>query len=272
VIADTGSPILLDATWAQGANLLSQEAGWNQVAADWSIFFTRGTVFGFIAGDRLVATAAALPFGDDLGWISMVLVTPEWRRRGLASRLVAACISALRDSGRAALLDAAPAATNIYASLGFVPLCSMTRWEGEGRGDGNSPTSPNGALKEFAAQDRIAFGADRRFLLEDFLSRPGSFLFQRARSFAMLRQGHITSQLGPILGEPTQAAAMVADAIHAASGRMVIDVLDAGNEIIPKLEEMGFRSQRSFTRMALDLKVLPGTPTQVLAAAGPEFG
>ena len=80
-----------------------------------------GTVLGFSIDDRLVATAA-LPYGDTFGWISTVLVTAEWRRHGLATRLVAACTSLLRDAGRAALLDAAPAATAIYAALGFIPL------------------------------------------------------------------------------------------------------------------------------------------------------
>ena len=79
--------------------LLSDEAGWNQNAADWAVFFKYGTVLGFAIADGLVATAAALPYGDAFGWISMVLVTAEWRRRGLATRLTAACTSLLRDAG-----------------------------------------------------------------------------------------------------------------------------------------------------------------------------
>src|SRR5665213_3596851 len=112
--ADTFHPISLGASWIPRALLLSQEAGWNQNAADWAIFFTHGTVFGIAVDDRLVATAAALPYGGNFGWVSMVLVTAEWRRRGLARQLVSGCISVLRDAGFAALLDAAPAATAIY--------------------------------------------------------------------------------------------------------------------------------------------------------------
>src|SRR5665213_2940654 len=110
VTPDTLHPVSLNAVWIERALLLSREAGWNQTAADWAVFFTHGTVLGFTTGDRLVATAAALPYGDDFGWISMVLVTAECRRQGLAHRLVASCTSILRDHGRAALLDAAPAA------------------------------------------------------------------------------------------------------------------------------------------------------------------
>lgn len=173
---DTPVPILLDESWIPAAELLSREAGWNQITADWSVFFSHGKVFGFVAEDRLVATAAALPQGEKLGWVSMVLVTAAWRRKGLASRLVAACISFLRDSGRAAMLDAAPAGVNIYASLGFVPLCSMERWEGNGVGAVESETAAKALPDAIAAWDRTVFGADRRYLLQDFLSRPGSSL------------------------------------------------------------------------------------------------
>jgi GNAT superfamily N-acetyltransferase len=269
VITDTPHPIPLHAAWIDRALLLSQEAGWNQVAADWAVFFKHGTVLGFTMGDRLVATAAVLPYGNDFGWISMVLVTAEWRRQGLAHRLVTACVSILGDNGRAALLDAAPAAMGIYAALGFIPLCGMERWEGKGAAAASPATSANLALH---ALDRSAFGADRRFLLDDFLSRPGSLAFQSPHGFAILRQGSVASHLGPIVAESGEAPVLVAQAIRAASGCVLVDALDAGSGIIPELIAQGFRQHRCFTRMALGLTALPGDPARLLAAAGPEFG
>ena len=266
MLTETLHPMPLDATWIPRALLLSEEAGWNQNEADWAVFFRYGTVLGFSAGDRLVATAAALPYGDDFGWISMVLVTAEWRRRGLASRLVAACTSLLRDAGRGAFLDAAPAAVSIYASLGFIPLGTMERWEGHGGGGIAAATPANLVL------DQFAFGADRRFLLEDFLSRPSTLAFGLPHGFAILRQGSSASQIGPIIAEPSEAEALVTHAIRAASGRVVVDILDAGSVLIPVLTSHGFRRQRCVTRMALGLAKLPGTPAHLLAAAGPEFG
>ena len=264
---DTLNPKPLHANSIPRALLLSQEAGWNQISADWAVFFAHGTVLGFTVGDRLVATAAALPYGNDFGWISMVLVTAEYRHQGLAHRLVAACVSVLRDNGCAALLDAAPAATGIYAALGFIPLGKLQRWEGNGGGGGATATaSANVAL------DQLAFGADRSFLLDDFVSRPGSVAFQSPHGFAILREGAAASQLGPIVVDPAEAPALTDQAIRGASGRVLVDLLDAGSEIIPTLIAHGFRQQRCFTRMALGLTSLPGNPPQLLAAAGPEFG
>ena len=80
--------------------VLSTEAHWNQNEADWRFFLTKGTVFGIRDGDgRLIATAALLPYGAGNAWISMVLVTENWRRRGLATRLVDACLERASSEG-----------------------------------------------------------------------------------------------------------------------------------------------------------------------------
>jgi GNAT superfamily N-acetyltransferase len=263
---DKLSPIALDASWISRALQLSKEAGWNQTADDWAVFFTHGTVLGTAYGDRLVATSAILPYGGKFGWLSMVLVTAEWRRRGLATRLVAACVSALRDNGKAALLDAAPDATEIYAKLGFVPLCRMERWEG--RGSGIATTSDSVDL----TPDQSAFGADRKFLLDDFLARADTIGFRAPHGFALLRRGAIASHVGPVIADPAEASRLLIAATRAASARVYMDVLDAGNGLIPTLNSLGYRPQRRFTRMALGLSRLPGDPSRLLAAAGPEFG
>jgi GNAT superfamily N-acetyltransferase len=196
----------------------------------------------------------------------MVLVTAEWRRRGLATHLVAACASLLRDSGRAALLDAAPNATDIYAQLGFAPLCRMERWEGHGGG-----VATVSEIVDLTF-DQAAFGADRKFLLDDFLARADSGVFGSPHGFALIRRGRVGSHLGPIVAEPQEASTLASAAIHAVSGLVFVDVLDAGSSLIPTLTSLGFRRQRPFTRMALGLSTLPGNPAHLLAAAGPEFG
>src|ERR1035437_3643735 len=73
---------------ARAGPLLSEEAHWNQNEADWRFFLTTGTVYGVREENHLVATAALLPYTSANAWISMVLVTASWRRRGLATRLL----------------------------------------------------------------------------------------------------------------------------------------------------------------------------------------
>src|SRR4051812_1063726 len=110
-MADTEqiSIVELDVGDAQAGLALSTEAHWNQNEADWRFFLSKGNVFGVRDRDQLVAAAALLPYSAGNAWISMVLVTENWRRRGIAPRLVDACLNAATRRGLSTWLDATPA-------------------------------------------------------------------------------------------------------------------------------------------------------------------
>lgn len=80
---------------------------------------------GAFDGDRLVGTVLGT---HDLrkGWINRLAVLPEYRRRGVASRLVRACERGLRDRGIeifAALIEGDNAASQrLFAHLGYESL------------------------------------------------------------------------------------------------------------------------------------------------------
>ena len=111
---------------------LSTEAGWNQVAADWAWMLENGDSFCVVtAQDRLVATGLTVNFpAGGFGWISMILVTPEYRRQRLATNLMHHCVEALRRRGLIAGLDASPQGRDVYLPLGFVDSRTMTRLRG----------------------------------------------------------------------------------------------------------------------------------------------
>lgn len=253
---------------------LSDEAGWNQVGADWAVFIERGCALGLRDGDgRLVASAAALPYGADFGWVSMVLVTHAWRRQGLATRLMADCIDRLRAQGRTPLLDATPAGAEVYRRLGFVPLASIERWEGEGGGAAapGAPLPVDG--DRLIAADAAAFGAERRFLLDNFLARAGTMVLSRDDGFAVLRRGRRAMQIGPLVADRLDTARhLLDDAITASRGPVFLDLMDRWQALAPRLEACGFRRQRRYARMALGRAALPGDPARLVVAAGPEFG
>ncbi len=262
-----------------GALALSSAVDWNQTAADWALFIARGHAIGlFDPRQRLVATAAALPYEDGFGWISMVIVAADWRRRGLARRLMGACVETLRRQGRAALLDATPEGAEVYCRLGFVTLGGMERWEGKGGmsmtpgGAGVAPIARD-ATGALLAADRAAFGARRDFLLGDFLSRPGALALGHSDGFVVLRPGQRASQLGPLIAASAKAAGdLLAEAIATCHGAVFLDLLDPWKGLAPLLEARGFRRQRPFRRMALGRSTLPGHATRLVCAAGPEFG
>jgi ribosomal protein S18 acetylase RimI-like enzyme len=260
-----------------GALALSNKVGWNQTAEDWRLFIAHGRTIGlFDADEGLVATAAALPYHNGFGYISMVIVDPAWRRRGSARRLMGECIETLRALGRAALLDATPAGALVYRGLGFVELATMERWEGEGglaQVGSAADRLTTDDLPNLIEADALAFGSQRRFLLEDFLARPGTLAWSHGGGYLIMREGHRARQIGPLVaGSAGAAHVLLATALAAARGRVFLDLFTSWPDLAALLESCGFKRQRPFIRMALDRATLPGDLKRLVIAAGPEFG
>jgi ribosomal protein S18 acetylase RimI-like enzyme len=255
---------------------LSAKVGWNQTADDWRLFVAHAHAIGLSDGNvGLVATAAALPYDNGFGYISMVIIDPAWRRRGLARRLMGECIDALRKDGRASLLDATSAGALVYRGIGFAELATMERWEGEGGGldAGGAVRLALDDLDQLAAADAAAFGSPRRFLLKDFLEREGTLAWRHDDGYVVMRRGHRAMQIGPLIASSEEAACvLLATAIAAARGKVFLDLFASWPSLAALLEFSGFKRQRPFIRMALDRSALPGDLQRLAIAAGPEFG
>jgi GNAT superfamily N-acetyltransferase len=257
---------------------LSEEAGWNQTAEDWSLLIRLGRAFAVPGSDgRLVATALALPYPPDFGWVSMVLVHGPYRRRGLATRLLERAITELRDRGVVPFLDATPTGRDVYARMGFRPLETLVRWRGRGGGH-PAPTLPPilpDALPAIAELDHVAFGADRSPVLADLLGRPGAVSRHdpEAGGFLLSRAGRTATHVGPVVARETRTALGLLEAgLAAVAGPVVIDVPERASEVASLLSARGFEAERPFARMALGRDVAFGDPVLVRAVAGPELG
>lgn len=270
---DAAPSLILRAADIDDALLLSDEARWNQVAGDWALFMSPGEAYGVRCDGRLVASAAILPFAGGFGWISMVLVTAGSRRQGLARNLMGRCIGAMRARAAASLLDATPEGALVYAQLGFRTRCRMARWRGAGTGARPGAAAVQPGRAAILKRDLEAFGGDRGFMLNDFLDRQGTFVLGDSRSFVVLRQGRRAVQIGPLVSaSAVEARELLELALAHVSGPVIIDVLQAGEELNAVLEKHGFEAFRTFERMVLDREELPGVVSDMMVAAGPEFG
>jgi GNAT superfamily N-acetyltransferase len=258
---------------AQAGLALSTEAGWNQNEADWRFFLTQGIVFGLRDGDRLAATAALLPYSANNAWISMVLVTPDWRRRGIATKLVDACLAAATRRGLTTWLDATPAGAAVYGPLGFTPTLQLRRLRLEKPMDTKAarPLSA-GELEPLIACDTGAMGFDRSSLLSEFGNRPGSRIVSDADTIALVRNGRTARQIGPLLADRADQALALVDAItRSESGPWLIDAVHSQEEFLSRLVQSGWNIERPFQRMRFG--PAPISPAQLpFAVAGPEFG
>jgi hypothetical protein len=255
------------------------------VADDWAMMITAGEAIGFQdASGRLIASALTLPYGDQFGWISMVIVTQLRQKQGLATRLLNSCIQRLEDKHLVPLLDATPAGENVYRPLGFLPHFGFERWEHEAV-ENVSQTATQRIIKtgmleifdpsEIIETDRKIFGGDRRTIIESLIERSSKFaaVAENNGGFLLGRDGRTATHIGPIsANSPKTAIALLNHALTRLSGTVFIDACSHQIKFIAQLEKYGFRRQRPFLRMAKGSTNKLGQPEKMFAMAGPELG
>nr|WP_272877278.1 GNAT family N-acetyltransferase [Neoroseomonas eburnea] len=225
--------------------------------------------------EALAATAAFIRYGADLAWISMVLVRPDMRRRGLATALMRWAVETLHGT-RCAALDATPAGREVYRRLGFRDLWGFARWSLPAplpAGPGARPLAASD-WPALLAMDAAAFGAPREALLRDFAARlpQAAFVAADGAGFVLARDGAHGPQIGPVVApDDATARALIAAARAALPGTPVLDLCDARPGLTAWLTVHGATMQRPFTRMALGADT-PGDAALLAAVAGPEFG
>ncbi len=253
--------------------LLSEEAHWNQNEADWRFFLREGTVFGVRDGDgRLIATAALLPYTSNNAWIGMVLVTQNWRRRGLATRLLDTCLEAAAKRGLTTWLDATPAGATVYGPLGFKPTLELRRLRFAGSARAAAKLASDGHLDEIIARDRRAMGFDRSALLRELGGRPDSQLISHGSAMALIRGGRTARHIGPLFADDAgSATALIETIAQSETGAILIDVVSDHDELLKNLTSSGWTIERPFQRMRFGRPATRDAEPP-FAVAGPEYG
>jgi GNAT superfamily N-acetyltransferase len=266
--------IWLDENDVAGGLALSTEAHWNQNAADWRCFLSRGIVFGVRApASRLIATAALLPYTAREAWISMVLVATDWRRRGLATRLLDICLAEADRLGLTVWLDATPAGAAVYGRLGFTPTLALRRLRLDAAAAAESVAPlPAGQLSAFITCDSGTIGFSRRDLLSELGNRPHSLLVSNGEAMALIRDGRAARHVGPVFAtDAASALGLVADIAGRETGPLLIDAVAEHAAFLEGLLDAGWHIERPFQRMTFG----PAHAQAValpFAVAGPEYG
>jgi GNAT superfamily N-acetyltransferase len=273
---DHGTAARLGPQDARACLVLSDEAHWNQTEDDWRFFLIHGTVLGIRDREgRLVATAALLPYTSNAAWISMVLVTESWRRRGLATGLLDDCLTLAKTKGLTPWLDATPAGARVYGPMGFTPTFEVRRLAFMGASAPSTTSSEPAsgvAFDELLARDRRAMGFDRGDLLGELSARPGSRLVSRDGALGLIRNGRKARHIGPLFADRVdQALALVEDIVRSEAGPLLIDAVDRRDGIVEGLTGAGWTTERPFQRMRFG-KAMGEPAVPPMAGAGPEFG
>ena len=271
-----------------GAMALSRAANWNQNEADWRMMLNLGKGFGLSAADGgLVASIIVLPYGDAFAWMSMVLVSPEHRRLGYASRMLRCALAHLQSRGLAAVLDATPAGHEVYVREGLRDTWGFQRYSLPEAGpvSGWQDLSglklrrlADGDWPQILALDLPAFGASREPLLRALAARlpEAALVAERAGKicgYLVGRDGREARQLGPLIAADLPAAqALLSHALERVPAPLYIDIVDRHTSLRSWSLMQGFSAQRPFTRMVHGAGRAPGNNESVMLVAGPELG
>jgi GNAT superfamily N-acetyltransferase len=271
-----------------GALALSRAANWNQNEADWRMMLRLGKGWGLSCADgTLAASIVVLPYGDAFAWMSMVLVSPQHRRLGYASRMLRRALAYLQSRGLAAVLDATPAGHEVYVREGLRDSWGFQRYSLPGvRPASGWQDVPGQEVRSLAEGDwpRIlsldlsAFGASRESLLLALAARlpEAALVVQRGDKicgFLFGRDGREARQLGPLIAEdPVVAQALLAHALASVPAPLYIDIVDRHPSLRSWALMQGFSVQRPFTRMVHGAERAPGDNATLMLVAGPELG
>ena len=268
---------------------LCRASRWNQVARDWGLFLAMSPDACRVAVDEqgvVIGSVATLRYGEDLGWIAMVLVDPARRGEGIGTLLLEAALRLL-GAVPTVRLDATALGRGVYLRSGFHEEYRLQRLERPAHAGGPPdaaaeagaiPVRPMTAddLDAVFALDREAFGADRRVLLDAFrCGAPEYALVAGDRSidgFLVGRHGHAFEHLGPLVARHEAAARRLVGTCLAAHGDRPF-ILDAPphDAWVEWLAGRRFTVQRPFIRMSRGPRRHEERLEAIFAIAGAEF-
>lgn len=270
------------------ADSLRKLAGWNQTFADWRRLIAFQPEGCFLAdwNGTPAGVITTITYPDELAWIGMALVHPDYRRRGIGRALLEHAITYLQKKKiRCIKLDATPQGQPLYESLGFKPEWTFTRWE---RSPLSSPATPVAShIREIAPDelvplikplDAAAFGVDRgallRSLATDSIRRLVSLPEDEPTGYALLRPGARAHYLGPVVAANSRCApSLLTAAIQNTAPQSIFwDIPDSNSAAQSFAREHHFTPQRTLTRMYLGENSFPGQLRFIYGIASPELG
>ena len=263
-------------------------AGWNQTFDDWHRFLAADPEDCFLAewNGAPAGTATTTFYAPELAWIGMVLVHPDYRRRGIARALLQRCIEYLRGRGaRCIKLDATPLGKQVYDELGFKDEWTLTRWECAKFQPLPSAHDPRvrgwreADARKIEPFDSQAFGACREGIVQALArqSRRALALEDADGSLAgygLMRNGSQALYLGPVAATSADGALQLIRGLLARGDdeRIFWDIPDPNHLAANFAQQHGFTAQRALTRMYLGENAAPGDARKQFALAGPELG
>jgi GNAT superfamily N-acetyltransferase len=252
---------------------LSAEAGWNQTEDDWRLLLALAPegCFAIEADGRVAATTTLVCYQRRLAWIGMVLTRLEYRRHGLARRLLTKVLTHADHIGMETIkLDATEQGRPLYEKFGFHAEQKIERWSRPGGNVAELPAAVRSWEPAWLELDLPAFGADRSRLLEMLAQRnkPATI----SRSYLFTRAGGMTAYAGPCVGENSETVRkLIEQRLQNTNCGWSWDLFPSNQGAVALARHFGFSPQRQLRRMVRG-KPLRQDENAMFAIAGFELG
>jgi len=229
----------------------------------------------------------AISYGK-LGWIGMLIVKSEYRKKGVGTLLTKKAADYLLHCGVETIkLEAVPQISNLYRKLGFIYEFDSLRFK-RASGKTISTCSDSPALIEKKNLTKIAefdadyFGADRTGVLASLFQENPKLCFvsydgSEVAGYTMCRRAKCGYTLRPFVCNPENrqvARELLARCIHklGLSKTLYVGVPAVNERAIEILREFGFDQYSKSVRMRLGKNVKNERPNGIFAIGGPMKG
>ncbi len=246
---------------------LTDIEGWHRAVTDWRRLLAiepQGVFKARISGSD--AGIAAVVNYSTVAWIHSVIVAEQFRKKGVGTVLMQACLDYIRSLGtKSVKLDAVPNARGFYEMLGFSYEFDSLRLVGEGNHCSDAAERMTLAdLDQVISFDTRITGFDRtktiRRIYED---NPGWAFIARSQTevvgYVLAREDDVRVNLGPCVCQPGDsrcALRLIRSVLGVAPERSYRICVPEHSSIAPDLTNLGFeRSSPSF-RMSLGTRFM----------------
>lgn len=260
---------------------LSKRLGWDYSEEEIDVILKSGYLFGHRNKRRkVISTAAIFPY-KTFASLGVVMVDPDYRRRGLATQLVHKCISTVPNIP--IMLVATEEGKPLYEKLGFQTVDILNKlvateyksnllFEMEGL-----KSITNDDIEEILMLDKEAFGADRSTFLKLRIQQATySVMLQNQvgeiLGFALGVQTPDILVIGPVVAPDQVFAYHLIDYIaRKHKGSMRIDIPSEHRSLSDNLLRYGFKIERNPPVMLFNGKELPSRK-HIFALAAQAYG
>lgn len=237
-------------------------AGWNQLDNDWKRYIDLGPNSCFVAelNGIPVGTATTISYENKIGWIGMVIVSPQFRGQHIGTTLLKRCIDYLAPIVKIIKLDATPLGGPVYKKLGFKKELKIIRMETTAKlfSQSDLPIITTTKLGKIINYDKKSFGASREKILSRLFKEYPQYsalmeVDEKVLGYVLANPGKNQWHIGPLVAHSTEIFELLLSVIltKLLEQKVYIDVPIIADNRLKILKNFGFNEYRSYTRMYL---------------------